>query len=87
MDVWSIGMTLEESERNIIKKALQFYQYNKTHTAKSLGISLRGLDGKMEKLNIENLRGKLGNEEKENREETNTDKSGKKASRKNREEN
>ena len=51
-DVWQVGETLESAEKEIIKKALQFYGGNKTMTAASLGISLRGLDGKMKRFNF-----------------------------------
>ena len=57
-DIWMVGDTIKDAEKKIIERALRFFSYNKTMTARSLGISLRGLDGKMEKLglNISDLR-------------------------------
>ena len=54
--VWSIGMTIEEAEKRIIENSLQFFQGNKTMTANSLGISIRGLDHKMKKMEIVNIK-------------------------------
>lgn len=49
MNSWSPGVTLEQIERAAIEKAFAFYQKNKTHTANSLGISIRTLDAKLAK--------------------------------------
>jgi transcriptional regulator with PAS, ATPase and Fis domain len=46
---WQPGMTLEEVEKQVILKAFQFYNRNKTHTAKALDIAIRTLDSKLEK--------------------------------------
>ena len=62
MNIWTIGMTIEDSEKVIIMKALQFFHFNKTATAKSLGISVRGMDNKIKKFGIvinRNLGGKV----------------------------
>lgn len=45
---WCPGVTLEDMEKMVIKKAFQFYGGNKTLTAKSLGIAIRTLDKKLE---------------------------------------
>lgn len=44
---WQPGMTIKEVERDIIEKALQFFQGNKTQAAQSLGISVRTIDNKL----------------------------------------
>lgn len=44
---WFPGMTLADLEKNTILKALRFYNNNKTHTASSLGISIRTLQYKL----------------------------------------
>ena len=72
--IWSVGMTLKEAERNIIVEALKSYYYNKSMTARALGISVRGLDGKMKDQKIEYRKNYLkyngeevaGNDNKEN---------------------
>ncbi len=46
--MWTPGMTLEQIEKDVIQKALEFYRYNKTTTAASLGISSRTLHNKLE---------------------------------------
>lgn len=46
---WSPGVTIEQIEEGVIKKALRFYQGNKTKTAQSLGIAVRTLDNKLSK--------------------------------------
>jgi len=48
-DVWYPGMSLEDSEKIIIQRALQYFSWNKTKTAQSLGIAIRTLDNKLEK--------------------------------------
>lgn len=37
------GETLEEAKRQIVIVALYLHGWNRTHTARSLGISLRGM--------------------------------------------
>lgn len=44
---WQPGITLEEIEKEVILKALQFYHGNKTHTANALGISIRTIQNKL----------------------------------------
>lgn len=56
-EIWSLGMTIEDAEKNIITHTLKFYYGNKTMTAKSLGISPRGLVNKLEKYGIHVKRG------------------------------
>ncbi len=46
---WQPGNTLEDVEKDAILKAFQYHNGNKTHTAKSLGISIRTLDAKIER--------------------------------------
>lgn len=41
--MWQPGVKLEEVERIVILQALRFHQGNRTHTANSLGISIRTL--------------------------------------------
>lgn len=40
---WLPGMTLEEVKTNAVLQALRHHGFNITHTAKTLGLSLRGL--------------------------------------------
>jgi DNA-binding NtrC family response regulator len=51
---WYPGVTLRELEKEAIQKALQFYRWNKTATAQSLGISVRTIDNKIAKYEIKN---------------------------------
>ncbi len=44
---WKPGRTLDEIERQVILDALKFHEGNRTHTAKSLGISIRTLRNKL----------------------------------------
>jgi two-component system response regulator FlrC len=44
---WKPGRTLDELERNVILEALKHFSGNRTHTAKSLGISIRTLRNKL----------------------------------------
>jgi len=46
--MWSPGMTLEQIEKKIILRALEFYK-KKTVTAEALGIAVRTLEYKLEK--------------------------------------
>lgn len=48
MIVWTPGNTLADVEKHVILKALQFYQGNKTQTARALGIALRTLANKLD---------------------------------------
>lgn len=47
--MWSPGVTLEAIEKQVILKAFRHFRGNKTSTAQALGISVRGLDNKLEK--------------------------------------
>lgn len=44
---WHPGITLADLEKQAILRALRFYNNNKTHTASSLGISVRTLQYKL----------------------------------------
>jgi DNA-binding NtrC family response regulator len=44
---WTPGRTLDQIEKNVILDALKYHQGNRTHTAKSLGISIRTLRNKL----------------------------------------
>jgi|AntAceMinimDraft_11_1070367.scaffolds.fasta_scaffold114116_2 transcriptional regulator with PAS, ATPase and Fis domain len=68
MDVWTIGKTIKDAEKVIIERALKFYHYNKTATAKSLGISVRGMDNKIKAFEIEVIRYGSKNTKSDNRE-------------------
>lgn len=46
---WQPGITIDQLEKEVIIKALQFYGNNKTQTSIALGISTRTLDNKLEK--------------------------------------
>ncbi len=50
---WSPGVTLDEVEEQVIRKAFTHYRGNKTTTANSLGISIRTLDSRLEKYALE----------------------------------
>ena len=45
--VLRVGITMDEAEKEIIKKTLEFTQDNKTKTAKILDISLKTLHNKL----------------------------------------
>lgn len=45
---WQMGQTLADIEKETILQAFKFFQNNKTHTARSLGISIRTLDHKLD---------------------------------------
>jgi len=47
LQTWTPGRTLDDIERNVILDALMYHQGNRTHTAKSLGISIRTLRNKL----------------------------------------
>lgn len=49
--IWQPGRTLDDVEKDVICAALQFYQNNKTNTARALGIAIRTLDYKLERYN------------------------------------
>ncbi|MGD7007833.1 sigma 54-interacting transcriptional regulator [Metabacillus sp. 84] len=51
----SLSEAVEKTEKDVITAALQKFGYNRTRTAKSLGISLRTLYYKMEKYEIANI--------------------------------
>lgn len=44
---WEQGVSLETMEMRIIITVYKHYRYNKTQTAKALGLSLRGLRNKL----------------------------------------
>jgi len=44
---WSPGQTLNDIERHVILRALDYHQGNRTHTARALGISIRTLRNKL----------------------------------------
>lgn len=44
---WQPGVTLSDVEQQVIEKCLQYFQGNKTSTAKSLGVSIRTIDNKL----------------------------------------
>lgn len=46
-NLWQPGIRLDEVEKRIIFKALQYFGNNKTKTAQSLGISIRTLRNKL----------------------------------------
>jgi len=49
---WRPGRTLDEIERNVILEALKHFDGNRTHTAKSLGISIRTLRNKLAEFRV-----------------------------------
>lgn len=52
---WQPGVTLEMVEKMVIKKALVFFDGNKTRTANALDIAVRTLDNKLAKYEKESL--------------------------------
>jgi ribonucleotide reductase alpha subunit len=52
---WSPGVTLEQMEKEVIVKAYRFFRNNKTATASSLGISVKTLDNKLERYEMEEI--------------------------------
>lgn len=67
---WSPGMTLEAIEKQVILKAFQFFNNNKTTTASALGIAIRTLDSKLDKYKIEEEESRVKHErERQRREE------------------
>ncbi|PMC39551.1 sigma-54-dependent Fis family transcriptional regulator [Bacillus sp. UMB0899] len=50
----TLAEAVERVEANVIKRSLEFHEYNRTQTAKALGISLRSLYYKMEKYKLAN---------------------------------
>lgn len=50
---WSPGMKLDDLEKRAILSAYSYYRENKTATANSLGISIRTLDNKLEKFEMD----------------------------------
>lgn len=47
LENWKPGRTLNDIERTVILEALDYHMGNRTHTAKSLGISIRTLRNKL----------------------------------------
>jgi DNA-binding NtrC family response regulator len=47
MSIWYPGLSIKEAEKQIILEALRFHQGNRTHTAATLGMSLRSLINKL----------------------------------------
>lgn len=47
--IWSPGVTLEAVEQQVIIKAYEYFKYNKSATARALGIVPNTLDSKLEK--------------------------------------
>jgi two-component system, response regulator FlrC len=47
LENWKPGRTLNDIERTVILEALEYHMGNRTHTAKSLGISIRTLRNKL----------------------------------------
>jgi transcriptional regulator with PAS, ATPase and Fis domain len=50
----TLAEAVERVEAEVIKNSLEIHEYNRTKTAKALGISLRSLYYKMEKYNLAN---------------------------------
>lgn len=50
----TLAEAVERVEADVIKRSLELHEYNRTQTAKALGISLRSLYYKMEKYNLAN---------------------------------
>ena len=50
----TLAEAVDRVEADVIKRSLEFHEYNRTQTAKALGISLRSLYYKMEKYNLAN---------------------------------
>jgi len=46
-DVWKPGHSLEDHEKTIILEALEFYCWNRSHTAEGLGITVRTVRNKI----------------------------------------
>lgn len=46
---WQPGITIDDVEKQVIEKALRWFNGNKTKTAQSLGIAVRTLDNKLAK--------------------------------------
>ena len=54
--IWTPGMSLENLEKQVVKKAFAFYGKNKTATSNSLGIAIRTLDAKLEQYEKEDAK-------------------------------
>lgn len=53
MTNWSPGYTIDQMEKEMILKALPFYNGDKNVTSQSLGITRRTLDNKLERYAVE----------------------------------
>ena len=51
--LWTPGMTLESTEKQIILAAIKYFRGNKTMTSQALGISIRTLEVRLEKYDKE----------------------------------
>ena len=49
MIIWSPGVTLDQIEEQVIKKAFSYFKQNKVATSNALGISPRTLDSKLDR--------------------------------------
>lgn len=49
MITWSPGVTLDQIEEQVIKKAFEYFKQNKVQTSSALNISPRTLDAKLDK--------------------------------------
>jgi len=63
--MWSPGLTLEDMELQIVERAYSYYRFHKIQTAFALGIAVRTLDAKLEK--IASIREAKANEEADRR--------------------
>lgn len=55
-DRLSVGMTVEEAERALIMKTLEYTRHNRTHAAHMLGISIRTLRNKLNEYKLEGVK-------------------------------
>lgn len=63
---WSPGLTLEAVEKEVILRAFRHYRGNKTITSNALGISIRTLDSKLEKYELDGKQAKASDDERSN---------------------
>lgn len=59
---WTPGITLEQIEKQVILKAFSHYRNNKTTTSQALGISIRTLDERLKKYELEEKEVERANE-------------------------